>query len=216
MTNLMLPGFGDQPPEDMESLRQSALNCTRCRLHETRRHVTWGEGDPHSPLMLVGMGPSVTDDRSGHIYSGPAGEDLDKVLEAAGLNRAMIYLTNLHKCVARRKDDPYNIRPPTKAELRACNEWLEGEFALVKPKVLLCVGAPPAQWLLGENFNLSQQRGQWVAGPHGTRALATFQPNYPNYLRQHSSPERADEAYAQLVEDFRNAGIAAGLIGESS
>ncbi|NJL94133.1 MAG: uracil-DNA glycosylase [Anaerolineae bacterium] len=213
MTNLMLPGFGDDaplPPPSMADLRQQALGCTRCRLHATRQQVVWGQGDPHSPLMMVGQGPSVTDDRTGDIYSGPAGEELDAVLAEAGLQRAQIYLTNIHKCVARQKADPYNIRPPTKTELQACRPWLDGELGLVKPRVLVCVGGPAAQGLLGADFDLSAQRGEWVQGPGGVRALATFQPTYITRLRQHD-PARADLAYRQLVGDLQKAAVAAGL-----
>lgn len=212
MSNLMLPGFGgDETPDNMDDLRQQAMVCTRCRLHETRRQVTWSQGDPNSPLMVVGMGPSVTDDRTGGIYSGPAGDDLDAVLEAAGISREVIYLTNTHKCVAHKKGDAYNIRQPTKTELRACKDWLDGEFRLVKPRVLLAIGSATAQWLLGEGFDLTAQRGQWVDGPFSTRATATFQPNYATRLRPHD-PDKADEIYAQIVEDFTSAAHQANLI----
>ena len=216
MTNLMLPGFGDdppKPPENMDELHTQAMDCTRCRLHETRHKVVWGQGDVHSPLMMVGQGPSVSDNRTGDVYSGPAGKELDELLAEAGLSRETIYLTNIHKCLARKKDDPYNIRPPTKTELKACRDWLDGELKLVKPKILVCVGSPAAKWLLGDNFDLTQQRGEWVAGPFGTQALATYQPTYITRLRQHDR-EKAEEALAHLKRDLRTAAIAAGLVGE--
>ena len=210
MTNLMLPGFGDEPPASFDSLRELARTCSRCRLHETRFQVVWGQGDPHSPLMLIGQGPSVSDDRTGEVYSGPAGDELNAALKAAGLNRSMIYLTNCHKCVARDKNDPYNIRAPIKAELTACKEWLDGEFKQVKPKVLVCIGSPAAKWLLGDQFDLTKQRGEWQTGPFGTRALATYQPTYINRLRQHN-PDQADAAWAALVSDLKAAAVAAGF-----
>ena len=215
MTNLMLPGFGDdEPPQTLTELRAQAMTCTRCRLHETRTQVTWSAGDPNSPLMVVGMGPSVSDDRTGGIYSGPAGDDLDAVLEAAGINREVIYLTNAHKCVARKKDDRFNIRQPTKTELRACKDWLDGEFKVVKPRVLLVVGSATAKWLLGDGFNLTEQRGQWQDGPFSTRAAATFQPNYATRLRVHD-PAKADEIYEYIVQDFTAAARHANLIESS-
>jgi uracil-DNA glycosylase len=210
MTNLWLPGFGPEPPKDMASFRAEAMTCTRCRLHETRQQVVWGQGDASSPLMMVGQGPSVTDDRTGDIYSGPAGDELDEVLKLAGLSRQTVYLTNIHKCVAKKKDDPYNIRPPAKMELTACRHWLDGELFLVKPKFLVCVGGPAAKWLLGNQFDLMQQRGEWVVGPQGVQAMATFQPIYITRLRQHD-PDGADTAYQQMVGDLRQAAHAAGL-----
>jgi len=211
MTNLMLPGFGDPPPPTMEALQQAASDCTRCRLHQTRTQVTWGAGDPHSPLMVVAMGPSVSDDRTGGVYTGPAGDELDSILAAAGIGRSAIYLTNAHKCVARQKDDPYNIRTPTKTELRACWEWLAGEFSLVKPRVLVCIGSPAAKWLLGDGFDLSQQRGVWQDSRFGVRALATYQPTYVTRLREHD-PEKAEAAQRDLIADFCKAAQAAGLV----
>lgn len=213
MSNLMLPGFGSEPPKDMQSLKTQAYVCKKCRLSETRTRVTWSMGDIHSPLMLVGQGPSVTDDSTGLPYSGPAGEILDDVLEAAGLNRAKIYLTNAHKCVARQKNDPFNIRPATKAELSACKEWLDGEFQLVKPKVLVCIGSAAAKWLLGDNFDFEKQRGLWVEGPFSTRAMATYQPTYSSRIREHD-PEKANQIHQQLIDDLKKAAHEAGLINQ--
>lgn len=208
MTNLTLPGFGPEPPKDMDSLKKQAMTCTKCRLSETRTRVTWSMGDLHSPLMLVGQGPSVTDDTTGLPYSGPAGEVLDAVLAAAGLSRAMIYLTNCHKCVARQKNDPANVRSATKAELSACKEWLDGEFQLVKPKVLVCLGAAAAVWLLERAFDFEKQRGEWVQGPFNTRAMATYQPTYSTRIREHD-PEKADQIHRALIEDLKKAAAAA-------
>lgn len=204
-----LPLFGQ--PDNMPALRESALDCTRCRLHEGRQQVVWGAGDVDSPLMMVGQGPSVTDDRTGNLYSGPAGDELDEVLQAAGLSRDTIYLTNIHKCLARKKDDRFNIRPPTKTELRACRPWLDAEFEIVKPRYLVCVGSPAAKWLLGDAFDLSAQRGEWVDGPFATQAMATYQPTYITRLRQHDS-EKAAEAYQHLIGDLRRAANAAALV----
>jgi uracil-DNA glycosylase len=152
----------------------------------------------------------VSDDRTGEPYSGPAGDELNEVLKAAGLRRDMIYLTNCHKCAARDKNDPYNIRAPIKAELSACQTWLDGEFQWVKPKVLVCIGSSAAKWLLGDQFDLTKQRGEWQAGPFGTRAIATYQPTYVNRLRQHN-PDQAEAAWAALIADLKLAAAAAGF-----
>lgn len=214
MTNLMLPGFEDlepKPPNTMPELKAAAAVCTKCRLHETRTQVTWSQGDPNSPLMIVAMGPSVTDDKTGGIYTGPAGDVLDQMLGEAGLSRDVIYLTNAHKCVAHKKDDPFNIRYPTKGELAACQFWLDGEFQIVKPKILLMIGSPTAKWLLGDDFNLTEQRGQWQKGPFNTQAMATFQPTYVSRLRQNGAPD-AEDVYELVVNDMKRCGAAAGLI----
>ena len=152
--------------------------------------------------MLVGQGPSVSDDRSGQPYSGPAGDDLDAALQAAGLTRTDIWLTNVHKCVARR--DAYSIRPPTKTELKACRQWLDFELALVQPQVIVAIGSPAAKALLGDGFKLSQQRGQWLDGPAGIPTLATFQPGYYRRIQAHDL-QAAEEARQTVIDDFRKA-----------
>jgi DNA polymerase len=125
----------------------------------------------------------------------------------------MFYLTNVHKCVARQKDDPFNIRAPIKAELRACRQWLDGEFQVAKPRILVCIGSPAAKWLLGDEFDLNTQHGQWLPGPFETRAMGVYQPTYITRLREHAA-EKADIAHHELIEDLRKAAAAAGLIKE--
>jgi DNA polymerase len=156
------------------------------------------------------MGPSVTDDSTGLPYTGPAGELLDEALTAAGVSRAQVYLTNAHKCVARAKDDPHNIRPPTQSELKACYHWLEGESRLVKPKVVLCIGAPTAQWLIAKDFDLTAQHGQVFESRLGLPALATYQPTYITRLQEHD-PAKAQALYRELLADVRFAVTTAGL-----
>lgn len=217
MTNLPLwddSDFTPKPPASMLALRREALACTKCRLSQTRTQVVWGNGDFRSALMMVGMGPSVLDDQKDKVYSGIAGSVLDRMLREAGFDRSKTYLTNLHKCVAKDKSDPNNIRPPTKAELKACREWLDGEFAFVKPKILVCIGSPAAKALLNEDFDLDSQRGEWIENNLGYRALATYQPTYITRLERYD-PERATELYALTVGDFRKAALEAGILSEA-
>lgn len=213
MTNLMLPGFGDpQPPRanSLPELYQQASTCTQCRLHEGRTQVTWSSGDPQSPLAIIGMGPSVTDDQTGLPYTGPAGEELDDLLKLVNLTRSQVYLTNAHKCVARDKGDAFNIRTPTQSELKACFGWLEGEVYLVRPKLILCIGAPTAQWVIRKNFDLAAQHGQVMTSVFGHPAMATYQPTYITRLKVHD-PAKAEEVYQAMVADMQLAVQTAGL-----
>lgn len=205
MTQAMLPGFddgGEDLPASMDEARAQAIGCTRCRLSEGRARVVWGAGNPHADVMLIGVGPSNTDDRTGQPYTGPAGDSLDETLAAVGLTRDDVWLTNTHKCVA--KKDNYSIRNPTKTELNACRPWLDIELVLVQPKVLVVIGGPAAKAIAGDGFKLTEQRGQWFDGPQGIPALATFQPSY--YLRvvEHD-PQAAEQSRLAVVEDFRKA-----------
>ena len=208
----MLPGFEDpgEPPDlpaSMEEAHAQATGCTRCRLSGGRVRVVWGAGHAQADLMLVGIGPSISDDRTGQPYSGPAGKALDEALAAAGLTRDDIWLTNMHKCVA--KKDNHTIRPPTKTELKACRPWLEIELGLVQPRVIVIIGGPAAKALLGDDFRLTEQRGEWLEGPEGIPTLATFQPSYYLRLVPHD-PEAAEAARVAVIDDFREAVKRAG------
>ena len=202
MSQAMLPGFEDSLPATMDEAQAQAVACTRCRLSRGRTRVVWGAGHPQADVMLIGQGPSISDDRTGQPYSGPAGRALDEALAAVGLTRDDIWLTNTHKCVA--KKDNTSIRPPTKAELRACRPWLDIELALVQPKVVVVIGGPAAKALLGDDFKISEQHGEWVDGPEGIPTLATFQPSYYLRLREHN-PQAAEEARLAVVDDLRKA-----------
>jgi len=211
MTNLMLPGFGEpELPDTLPALYDHAKTCTKCRLHQTRKQVTWGMGDPNSPLVVVGMGPSVSDDHSGGTYTGPAGAELDALFEEAGITRDDVWLTNAHKCVAHKKDDPYNIRQPTKTELQACEPWIKRELEIIKPKVMLVIGAPTAKWMIDPNFDLTTQRGIWYTRPDGIKTMATYQPTYITRLRSHNAPD-AEEKYHAMRQDFIMVAKEAGL-----
>ena len=202
----MLPGFEDydapDQPATMDEAQQQAVGCTQCRLSQSRTRVVWGVGNPQAAIMLVGQGPSISDDRTGQPYSGPAGDDLDAALDAVGLARSDIWLTNAHKCVA--KKDKFNIRPPTKTELKACRSWLEIELALVRPQIIIAIGAPAARALLGDDFRITEQRGQWFDGPHGILTLATFQPGYYRRLTD-LNPQAAEQARLAVIDDLRKA-----------
>lgn len=199
----MLPLFSDYA--SLEEARAAAMRCLRCPLSAVRHQVVFGAGNPNAKIMLVGQGPSLTDDETGLPYTGPAGEYLDTALQQAGLTRAEVWLTNLHKCVATRIDKKTGrpeMRPPKAEEIAACNLWLEQELHWVKPDVLIAIGGPAAQTLLGSAFQLSEQRGQWLVGPHGIPTLATYQ---PTYLKRLSQWDRAAavQGWRDLVADLR-------------
>jgi DNA polymerase len=199
----MLPLFSDYA--SLEDARAAAMRCVRCPLSASRNQVVFGAGNPNAKIMLVGQGPSLTDDETGLPYTGPAGEFLDTALQQAGLTRAEVWLTNLHKCVATKPDKKTGraeMRPPKAEEITACNSWLEQELLWVKPEVLIAIGGPAAQTLLGSAFQLSEQRGQWLVGPHGIPTLATYQPTYLKRLSQWDRPT-AVQGWRDLVADLR-------------
>lgn len=209
----MLPLFSEYT--DLDAVRQACDRCMRCTLSATRHKVVFGAGDTGARLMLIGQGPSLTDDRTGLPYTGPAGEFLDTALAQAGLSRAQIWLTNLHKCVATKPVDQGNnagdatgdrveMRPPKADEVAACDHWLEQELFWIKPAVLVAIGGPAAQVLLGKTFQLTEQRGEILPGPHGIPTLATYQPTYLKRLSQWDRPA-AVQGWRDLVADLRRA-----------
>ena len=201
----MLPLFSEYA--DLDAARQACDRCMRCTLSASRNQVVFGAGDPHARLMLIGQGPSLTDDRTGLPYSGPAGEFLDTALAQAGLSRDSVWLTNLHKCVATKpagESGRAEQRPPKADEIAACDHWLEQELFWIKPAVIVAIGGPAAQVLLGKDFQLTEQRGVILPGPHGIPTLATYQPTYLKRLSQWDRPT-AVQGWRDLVADLRRA-----------
>src|ERR1044072_3912534 len=144
----------------LDELRLSCLNCRGCGLHERRTTVVFGEGDPNSPLMLIGEGPGDNEDKTGRPFGGRAGQLLDKAIRDAGISREQVYITNTVKCRAAdwSTGRPMN-RAPMDEEGEACRKWLLRQTDFIKPKVILCIGAPSAQNLIKRNFKITQERG---------------------------------------------------------
>jgi len=190
----------------LEELRASAIQCQACALSVRRTHVVFGEGDPHSPLVLVGEGPGDNEDKTGRPFVGRAGQLLDKALLDAGLDRAQVYITNTVKCRAAdwSSGKPQN-RPPTPAESLACRQWLLPQLELLAPKVILCIGAPSAKNLIKKNFVITKERGQCFSCEYAEIAIATLHPSY--ILRNQYGG--SDGGYALLVADIAQSWSAA-------
>lgn len=194
------------PATRLAELCQQAQTCVACHLSTRRRHVVFGEGDPDSPLVLIGEGPGDTEDATGRPFVGKAGQLLDRALNDAGLERPQVYICNIVKCRACDwiEGRPVN-RAPTEAEVRACSRWLEPQLAILEPKVALCIGAPSAKALIKPDFRITKERGKYFPCRHAKVALATLHPAY--ILRQQSSSH--DGGYSLLVADIARAWSAA-------
>jgi uracil-DNA glycosylase family 4 len=136
--------------------------------------------------------------------SGPAGRVLDEALAAVGIDRSRLWITNALKHWATTVNERGRKvnRPPRMGELQACRVWWEGEVAIVRPRILVCVGAPAAQAVINKNFKISQERGQWFSGPNGEDALAMFHPSYLLRLRS-ADPDAYERAWALVLDDLR-------------
>jgi uracil-DNA glycosylase len=185
----------------LPGVREIAAGCKACDLYKRGTQTVFGEGPPKAELMLVGEQPGDAEDLAGHPFVGPAGRLLDTALEEAGIDRSQVYVTNVVKHF---KWEPRGKRrihaKPNAAEIGACRPWLEVEIALVKPRVLVCLGATAAQALLGRSFKVSQQRGTLVPSPLAPIVSATVHPS--SILRAPDDETRREEM-RRFVKDLR-------------
>jgi DNA polymerase len=185
----------------LEELRAAAADCRACPLWRVGTQTVFGEGAATAKVVLVGEQPGDQEDRAGRPFVGPAGRVLDEALEAAGIDRAAAYVTNAvkhFKWTARGKRRIH--AKPNAAEIAACNPWLQAELDVVRPEVLVCLGATAAQALLGRQFRVTKQRGTWVESPLAPHVTATIHPS--SILRQRTDDERHAEM-AHFVDDLK-------------
>jgi DNA polymerase len=162
----------------LETVRETAAGCKACDLYLRGTQTVFGEGPKRAAIMLVGEQPGDAEDLAGHPFVGPAGKLLDRALEEAGIDRRQVYLTNVVKHF---KWEPRGKRrihaKPNAGEISACRPWLETEIALLRPHVLVCLGATAAQALLGKAFKVSHQRGAFVDSTLAPLVTATVHPS---------------------------------------
>ena len=178
-----------EPKRTLAELKEEAGRCTACPLFENATQTVFGEGSAGARLMLVGEQPGDVEDRQGRPFVGPAGQLLDWAIEKAGIDRRRTYVTNVvkhFKWVPRGKRRIHS--KPSSMEIRACLPWLEQELALVKPDVLVCLGATAAQALLGRSFRVTRERGHFVRSPLAPHVMATVHPS--SLLRIEDDKER--------------------------
>jgi uracil-DNA glycosylase len=192
--------------DDLDKLRRQARKCQDCPLWANATQTVFGAGDPHARVMLVGEQPGDEEDKKGLPFVGPAGRLLDRALEAAGVEREHLYVTN---AVKHFKWQPRGKRrlhkTPAQREIDACHQWLEREVQTVKPHVIVALGATAAKAVIGPHFKVSLQRGQFVDSALAPRVFATFHPSALLRLREE---EEKEAAFKQLVGDLKLIGKA--------
>ena len=184
----------------LDELRAEAADCKACDLWKTGTQTVFGEGRKKAEIVFVGEQPGDKEDLAGRPFVGPAGGVLDEGLEAAGIDRSLAYVTNAvkhFKWVARGKRRIH--QKPNAAEMAACRPWLEAELAVVRPKVLVALGATAAQSLLGRQFRVTKQRGTPVESELAPYVVATVHPS--SILRQETDEDRA-AAMKDFVADL--------------
>ncbi len=183
--------IGCPPPEavaaadDLTALQQAIQGCLACPLGPGRLKFVFGEGDPHARLMFVGEGPGRDEDLQGRPFVGKAGELLDKMIGAIGLKREETYIANVVKC------RPPDNRTPTPDEARACLGYLHRQIELVRPAVIVTLGATPLRELVGISEGITRVRGQWKRVQVGGREIPVMPTFHPAYvLRQYTQDVR--------------------------
>jgi uracil-DNA glycosylase len=171
---------GELLPQQLSlpSLREVAAGCRACDLWEGGTQTVFGEGPSQARVVMVGEQPGDQEDRAGRPFVGPAGQVLDQALESAGIDRSLVYVTNVvkhFKWTARGKRRLH--QKPDREEVSACLPWFEAEVAVIKPRVVVCLGATASQALLGSGFRVTRQRGQVMPSTLGAPVMATVHPS---------------------------------------
>jgi len=194
----------------LKEVREAARGCTACPLYKTGTQTVFGEGPKNPALMLVGEQPGDYEDVAGKPFVGPAGKIMDRALEDAGIDRKEVYVTN---AVKHFKWEPRGKRrihkKPNSREIAACRPWLEAELRIVRPKLMVCMGATAAQTIFGPAFRVTRERGKVLSSDlaPNCKVVATVHPS--SLLRQPDEESRRRE-YAGFVADLKVAVKAAG------
>ncbi len=185
----------------LPKLHEAAARCKACDLWKRGTQTVFGEGSPRAQVMFVGEQPGDKEDLMGHPFVGPAGRILDKALETAGIDRGTVFVTN---AVKHFKWEPRGKRrihkKPNTLEIGACRPWLDAEISVVRPQVIVCLGATAAQALLGRNFKVSIERGRPVPSPLAPTVIATVHPS--SILRAQDDESRHREMQ-RFIDDMR-------------
>src|SRR6202171_5360211 len=197
------------PPQTTSwpALREAARQCTACHLYKHATQTVFGEGPKNASLMLVGEQPGDYEDMAGKPFVGAAGKIMDRALEEAGIDRQEVYVTN---AVKHFKWEPRGKRrihqKPNAREIAACRPWLEAELRIVKPKLVVLLGATAAKTILGSSFRVTRERGKVLSSKFAPKIVATVHPS--SLLRQPDDASRERE-YRNFVADLRVASKAA-------
>ena len=187
--------------KSLKQLREDARACQDCPLWANATQTVFGAGDPHARVMLVGEQPGDEEDKKGLPFVGPAGRLLDRALEAAGVDRTHLYVTNAVKHFKWQLRGKRRLhKTPAQREIDACHQWLEREIDTVKPHVIVAMGATAARAVISKDFKVSLSRGQFVQSALAPYVFATFHPSA--LLRLQDSKEK-EVAFEQLVKDLR-------------
>jgi len=191
-----LPMVQDKPAA-LKTIREDIGDCTRCRLHKGRKNIVFGVGNANADIMFVGEGPGADEDEQGEPFVGRAGQLLNNMISAMGLQRGDVYIANVVKC------RPPQNRTPEKDECDTCGPFLMRQIEVIRPKVIVALGAVAAKYLLAVNESMAKLRGRWYDFK-GARVAVTYHPAY--LLRD---PRQKKEAWKDLQMVMKYLGLKA-------
>jgi DNA polymerase len=184
------------PNPSLETVRETLGECTRCRLHEGRHQIVFGDGNPDADLMFVGEGPGETEDRRGLPFVGRAGELLTQMIEKGlGIPRSEVYICNVVKC------RPPGNRTPLADEVTTCSPFLDGQIDAVAPRVIVALGKPAASLLLGREVAITRVRGTW----HEYRGIPLMPTFHPAFVLRRYTPENRRLVWNDLKQALTRA-----------
>ena len=184
----------------LDAMRGAVQGCRGCDLYRNATQAVFGEGKRRAVVMMVGEQPGDSEDREGRPFVGPAGRMLDRALAEAGIDRDAVYLTNAVKHFKWTPRGKRRIhKNPAAEEIRACRPWLDAEIEVVRPKVVVALGATAAKAIIGPKFKVTEQRGTVVETPIPALVTATV---HPSAILRAADDAARDQAYAALVRDL--------------
>jgi len=192
-----------KPPasNSWSTVQEAAKDCTACHLYKNATQTVFGEGPKKAPIMLIGEQPGDYEDVAGKPFVGPAGKIMDRALDEAGIDRKQVYVTN---AVKHFKWEPRGKRrihqKPNSREVAACRPWLEAELRIVKPKLVVALGATAGQAIFGPSFRVTKERGKLLSSKLAPRVVATV---HPSSLLRQPDEESRDREYKNFVADLK-------------
>lgn len=198
LTDLPLDGaYLASPAEQLRLQEEKLQGCRRCKLAGGRTHIVFGSGNPAADLVVIGEGPGADEDLKGEPFVGRAGQLLTKIIESMGLNRPDVYIANVVKC------RPPENRTPRPDEIATCSPFLFKQVQAIRPRVIVCLGTPAAQTVLGTRDTITRLRGSFH-DLDGIRVMPTFHPAY--LLRNPAAKREVWDDMKKVMAELRAAG----------
>jgi uracil-DNA glycosylase family protein len=185
----------------LPKLREAVKQCEGCDLYKHATQAVFGEGPAAAQVVFIGEQPGDQEDLQGHPFVGPAGKLFDRALQEAGIDRSIVYITNAVKHFKFEERGKRRIhQKPNSMEITACRPWLETEISLIRPRIIVCLGATAAQSILGSQYRVTKERGRFIEHPWAPHVTSTIHPSA--ILRAPDAEERESE-YRRFVADLQ-------------